>query len=88
MDTSSINPIFIIGIIIFGIIAFNVLIFTRGFRQKPNHRSEIMSSLIETARNPFKNADKDLDELAKLIRPTENIASTINGTNSDPKDQP
>jgi hypothetical protein len=81
MDISSINPIIIIGVIISAVVAFNILLFLRFKNHGPDKGSEIFSSLINTAKNPWGKFDKELDELSELVRKANRSSTDV------PKDQ-
>lgn len=80
MNISSINPIVIISVIISAVIVFNILIFLR-FKNRPqNTGSETISSFIDTAKNPWRKEEKDLEELSKLLRQAEQANKDNNPT--------
>lgn len=84
MEIASINPIVIIGVIISAVIAFNVFLFLRFKNRRPDSGSEILSSFINTAKNPWEKSDKELDELSKLVQQIKPSSPDTNASTEEP----
>ncbi len=82
------HPLLIVGLVVFGVVIFNILLFLSVKRRGSNHQTEIISSLINIAKDPFGKTDQQLDELAKLVRPDEHNSPANDASKTDTPNQP
>ncbi|MEN8241375.1 MAG: hypothetical protein ABFS17_05605 [Chloroflexota bacterium] len=72
----------IIGYTLLAVVVFNLLVIRR-FTRKNNNELQYWTKVLDRAKNPFKNEDQDLDQLAKLVEQSKNEEGK--GRNSEEK---
>ena len=65
--SNSLSPIIIIGLILLVVILFNFSLIARLKQNTKGNENPAMQSMLSSIRNPWKNEDAALDELAKLV---------------------
>lgn len=85
MEISIKSPAIIISLTIIAVIVFNIALFLWAKNRRPDNTPEILSSFIKSARDPWRDSNKELDELAKLVHKSDDVSADEDSTNSQTK---